>query len=102
MFLLGNYETYGSRLTAHANSGDFHTLTKDGRIVAVYCLARRGNLLVQPGDHAKEDEILDAIVRDSDAEIRCGGFLVRIRSARLCGKGWWTSVLVAAHLPQGN
>jgi ribosomal protein S18 acetylase RimI-like enzyme len=47
MFLLGNLEAHGFTLTDAANSGNFRIVKNGERIVGVFCLTRRGNLLVQ-------------------------------------------------------
>lgn len=46
-FLINNLRAHGPTLTEHHNSGNFKAIRKDGVIVAVFCLARRGNLIVQ-------------------------------------------------------
>jgi uncharacterized protein len=52
LFLLGNLAEHGPRLGAHLNSGTFRAIYERGTIVAVFCLARRGNLLLQTGGRA--------------------------------------------------
>lgn len=47
LFLLGNLQTHGSKLSSAPNSGNFKLLRLDGKICTVFCLTRRGNLLVQ-------------------------------------------------------
>lgn len=47
LFLLGNLEAHGHKLTAAPNSGNFKLVRCGGKIVAVFCLTRRGNLVVQ-------------------------------------------------------
>ena len=47
LFLLGNLEHYGFTLTNHMNSGNYACIKKDNTIAAVFCLTRRGNLLLQ-------------------------------------------------------
>jgi hypothetical protein len=47
LFLLSNLESYGYRVGDSLNSGNFKLLATDGRIEAVFCLSRRGNLLAQ-------------------------------------------------------
>ncbi|MBF0298924.1 MAG: hypothetical protein HQK51_09410 [Oligoflexia bacterium] len=46
-FLINNYYEHGPILTAHNNSGNFKIIHDEEKIVGVFCLARRGNLLVQ-------------------------------------------------------
>lgn len=47
LFLLGNLEQHGPTLNTFPNSGNFKLIRSDGKILAVFCLSRRGNLLVQ-------------------------------------------------------
>jgi GNAT superfamily N-acetyltransferase len=47
IFLLGNLEAYGANLTEEANSGNFQLIRDGDRIIGVFCLTRRGNLLIQ-------------------------------------------------------
>lgn len=61
LFLLGNLAELGPSLSDHLNSGNFKVVLEDGRVAAVFVLARRGNLIVQsdrPAAHAAP--ILDA------------------------------------------
>lgn len=47
VFLLGNLNEYGPNLGLHVNSGNFKLIRKEDDIICVFCLTRRGNLLVQ-------------------------------------------------------
>src|SRR5438105_15879168 len=47
LFLLSNLAVFGPRLADHGNSGNYRLIEEAGRVVAVFCLTRRGNLLVQ-------------------------------------------------------
>ena len=49
LFLLSTLAALGPRLGHHLNSGNFRKIEENGEIVAVFCLTRRGNLLVQAG-----------------------------------------------------
>jgi predicted GNAT family acetyltransferase len=49
LFLLSTLAALGPRLGHHLNSGNFRLIEEEGQIVAVCCLTRRGNLLVQAG-----------------------------------------------------
>lgn len=60
LFLLGNLEAHGPRLTTSPNSGNFKLIRLDGKIIAVFCLTRRGNLLVQ--STSSEDWVLEKIL----------------------------------------
>jgi RimJ/RimL family protein N-acetyltransferase len=50
LFLLSNLEAHGPRLGEAQSSGNFRFLEEEGRVVAVFSLSRRGNLLLQAGD----------------------------------------------------
>ena len=47
VFLLGNFNEHGPNLGIHVNSGNFKLIRNEGKIVCVFCMTRRGNLLVQ-------------------------------------------------------
>lgn len=47
LFLLGNLEAHGHKLTSAPNSGNFKLVRYKEKIVAVFSLIRRGNLVVQ-------------------------------------------------------
>jgi RimJ/RimL family protein N-acetyltransferase len=49
LFLLGNLAEHGPARRDHLNSGNFRVVYEGDDIVAVFCLARRGNLLLQTG-----------------------------------------------------
>ncbi|MCA9727035.1 MAG: GNAT family N-acetyltransferase [Candidatus Eisenbacteria bacterium] len=49
LFLLSNLTGFGPRLGPSPNSGNYRWMEEDGRIIAVFCLTRRGNLLLQTG-----------------------------------------------------
>ena len=49
LFLLSTLAALGPRLGHHLNSGNFRLIEEEGRIVGVFCLTRRGNLLVHAG-----------------------------------------------------
>ena len=46
-FLINNLREHGASLSDHPNSGNFKTVRVGGSIVAVFCLVRRGNLIIQ-------------------------------------------------------
>jgi hypothetical protein len=65
LLLLGNLASHGPRLGEHANSGNFRAIIENGAVVAVFCLTRRGNLLVQAGGRDDlAEEILGACAAD--------------------------------------
>ena len=61
LFLLSNLALFGPRLGENWNSGNYHLIEEAGRVVAVFCLTRRGNLLVQAGGRTDlAESILEA------------------------------------------
>jgi ribosomal protein S18 acetylase RimI-like enzyme len=65
LFLLSNLAIFGPRLGESWNSGNYQLAEEDGRIVAVFCLTRRGNLLVQAGGRA---DLAEAILEACESE----------------------------------
>ena len=65
LFLLSTLAALGPRLGSHLNSGNFRLIEEDGRVAAVFCLTRRGNLLVQAGGRT---DLAERIFEDSEAE----------------------------------
>jgi len=53
LFLLSNLALLGPRLGDHLNSGNYLLVEEAGRVAAVFCLTRRGNLLVQAAGRAE-------------------------------------------------
>ncbi len=47
LFLLGNFENYGAMLTNAPYSGNFKLIRSQGQVVGVFCLTRKGNLLIE-------------------------------------------------------
>lgn len=77
LFLINNLRELGPALTAHPHSGNFKAIRQDGRIVGVFCLSLRGNLIVQcEGDFSAL--VLEACAKEP---ITLRGFV-----------GEWTSV----------
>jgi len=65
-FLLGNLKAHGLKISEEPNSGNFKLIRdSSGQIVAVFCLARRGNLLVQSTVY---EPIFDLIVEACSQE----------------------------------
>ena len=61
LLLLANLVLFGPRAGEHPNSGNYRCVVEDGRIVAVFSLTRRGNLLVQAAGRADlAEDILEA------------------------------------------
>ena len=58
LFLLSNLSSYGPRAIEHLNSGNFKCVEADGEIQAVFCLARRGNLLAETGGRTDLSQLI--------------------------------------------
>jgi predicted GNAT family acetyltransferase len=65
LFLLSTLAALGPRLGSHLNSGNFRLIEEGGEIAAVFCLTRRGNLLVQAGGRT---DLAERIFEGSEAE----------------------------------
>ena len=65
LFLLSNLAIFGPSLTDHGNSGNYRLVEEAGRLVAVFCLTRRGNLLVQAAGRA---DLAESILESCEAE----------------------------------
>ena len=65
LFLLSTLTALGPRLGSHLNSGNFRLIEENGRVVAVSCVTRRGNLLVQAGGRT---DLAERIFEDAEAE----------------------------------
>ena len=65
LFLLSTLAALGPRLSEHLNSGNFRMVEEHGSIEAVFCLTRRGNLLVQAGGRA---DLAEAIFESCELE----------------------------------
>ncbi len=64
LFLLGNLENYGFRMTEVNYSGNFKLLRNEEGVIGVICLARSGNLLFQL-EESCFDEVLAACFEES-------------------------------------
>ena len=71
MFLLSNLAIFGPHLGENRFSGNYHLAEENGRIVAVFCLTRRGNLLVQAGGRTDLAEPILAACEAEPMEV-CG------------------------------
>jgi len=65
MFLLSNLASFGPKLTEHWNSGNYRLVEESGKVVAVFCLTRRGNVLVQAGGRA---DLAEPIIEACESE----------------------------------
>lgn len=59
LFLLGNFENYGATLTEAPYSGNFKLIRSQDRVVGVFCLTRKGSLLIET---IFQEPIFDMIV----------------------------------------
>jgi RimJ/RimL family protein N-acetyltransferase len=59
LFLINNLRNFGPRANDHFNSGNFKLVVDDEQnIVAIFCLTKRGNLLIQSAEEIDPDMIL--------------------------------------------
>lgn len=70
LFLLSTLAALGPRLGNHLNSGNFRKIEENGEIVAVFCLTRRGNLLVQAGGRIDLAEQIFEACESEPIEVR--------------------------------
>lgn len=47
LFLLGNFENYGASSGKSPYSGNFKTISIEGEVVGVFCLTKKGSLLIE-------------------------------------------------------
>jgi GNAT superfamily N-acetyltransferase len=59
LFLLDNFENYGAMLTDAPYSGNFKLIRSQGKVVGVFCLTRKGNLLIET---ILQDSIFDIVL----------------------------------------
>jgi predicted GNAT family acetyltransferase len=65
LFLLGNLRSYGHSLGEQANSGNFRIVLKNGKVVAVFVLTKRGKLLLNSDREQDYSQvILDAALAE--------------------------------------
>ncbi len=70
VFLLGNLNEHGPNLGPHVNSGNFKVIRKDDKIICVFCLTRRGNLLVESELVEPVFELIIASCKEGSNSIR--------------------------------
>jgi predicted GNAT family acetyltransferase len=70
-FLINNLKLHGPELTSHHNSGNFRLVRQNGVVAAVFCLTRRGNLLIQ-ADSDFSEMILNSC---QEEEVPLKGFI---------------------------
>ena len=66
LFLLGNLEAHGPKLTPAPNSGNFKLIRCEGKVIAVFSLTRRRNLVIQSS--STDDWIMEKILCASEKE----------------------------------
>ena len=59
LFLLGNFENYGSSLSESPYSGNFKLIRSSDKIVGVFSLTKKGNLLIET---TLQNEIFDLVL----------------------------------------
>ena len=65
LFLLSDLLAYGSRLGDDMNSGNYKSVESGGEVQGVFCLTRRGNLLVETGGRTDfAQRIVDACIAE--------------------------------------
>ena len=65
LFLLGNFENYGSSLADAPYSGNYKLIRSDNEIIAVFCLTKKGSLLIQS---VVRDPIFDIVLASCHEE----------------------------------
>lgn len=66
LFLMGNFENYGPTLAEAPYSGNFKLLRLSDEIVCVFCLTKKGNLLIQSVIHEPIfDLVLASCIQES-------------------------------------
>src|SRR3954468_6426048 len=70
LFLLSTLAALGPRLGSHLSSGNFRFIEEAGNIAAVFCLPRRGNLLVQAGGRTRFAEQIFEACEAEPIEVR--------------------------------
>lgn len=70
LFLLSTLAALGPRLGPHLNSGNFTLVEESGQVAAVFCLTRRGNLLVQAGGRTDLAEGIFEACEGESIEVR--------------------------------
>jgi hypothetical protein len=65
LFLLGNFEDHGYTLTLAPNSGNYKLIRSGGEILGVFCLTRRGSLLIET---SLRESIFETILTSCQAE----------------------------------
>ena len=58
LFLLDNYQRYGTIINKELFSGNFKILTEEGQISAVFCLTKSGNLLIQSDNKQDYSDVI--------------------------------------------
>lgn len=65
LFLLGNFENYGAALTDAPYSGNFKLIRFHNRVVGVFCLTKKGSLLIET---VLQESIFDILIDECQRE----------------------------------
>ena len=83
LFLLGNFENYGATLTEAPLSGNFKLIRFVNKVVGVFCLTRKGNLLIET---PLRESIFDTVLRACQQEpVPLKGV---VGNWEFCGRFW--------------
>lgn len=99
LFLLGNFENYGAVLTDAPYSGNFKLIRSQDKVVGVFCLTRKGNLLIET---ILQEPIFDIVLEDCHQESMplkgvignwnfCGAFWEYLKAKKIIQKEIFTS-----------
>lgn len=99
LFLLGNFENYGATLTEAPYSGNFKLIRSQDGVVGVFCLTRKGNLLIET---VLQEPVFDIVVeacRQESLPLRgvvgnwnfCGPFWEYLKTNKIIQKEIFTS-----------
>ncbi len=70
LFLLGNFENYGLALAEAPYSGNFKLIRSEGEVVGVFCLTRKGSLLIEAPSKEPIFELVLASCREESMPIK--------------------------------
>lgn len=112
LFLLNNFENYGATLTEAPYSGNFKLIRSQGEVVGVFCLSRKGSLLIEAIlEEPIFDIVLDACYQES-MPLKgvvgnwdfCGPFWEYLKSKKIIHKEIFTSkeILYSVDLNKKN
>lgn len=99
LFLLGNFENYGATLTDAPYSGNFKLIRSQGQVVGVFCLTRKGSLIIET---ILQEPIFDIVIdacRQESMPLKgvvgnwnfCGQFWEYLKAKRIIQRELFTS-----------